>query len=1068
MPVSSTTGTRLRILLLLLLTAAAGTLCAFAPPHPKMQNPPALRPSRPSERFGPHTRNKSRSLPQNVLVLRVQFSDLGFQNTSAYPDSLPHDRTYFERWMLHLTDFYASASRNQYILNYHMPDQVYDLSNTMAYYGADASDEYDARVPEMLQEVIETADAELDFSQYDAILVIHAGPGQESDVSSLRPGQIWSTFITRKDLQAAFDEENDDYPGLTTQDGVFIKEIVLVPESEFQDYFPLPPDENSAAYLFSIYGVLCHQFGHQLGLPTLFDNYSSNGASQGIGNWGLMGTGLWNANGFVPAQLSAWSRYYLGWENAVTVSEDTEGITVDHFLDNSSTAHRLYKLPISDKEYFLVENRQQNPDGSLDPYTNQPSFTFTLLDPSEQDYYPPPDSLLPYFNFMENRYKGCEWDFFLPGLGGPLQPWESHANDGSGLLVWHIDEYMIDATFSPDFEINYINYDASHKGVDLEEADGIQHLDTATFDYYKYGGPYDSFRRDTVNPSGDNDYFGQGTITVPNTATPDTTDFVTVTHLPTAESYYGGIPLEIYDISHPGNQMSFSVRFGWKLRTEYSGLNVLDACSVDYDADGENEIFYPMPDGGLFMWKDEEPAPGFPIITTGSIKSYAWDGEAFYLAYGLNEDSGLPMVSLKKLLGNELTSLFTIANGKKWAAPVMTFGDYIVMPLHAELNQTYNGWSVGLLDKSDLTEPAQIWGGQDDSLAANLAWFRDKIYAVTKSLADGSYHLNVMTQGDPAPEVHALDIPADSTIFSISIAPLLPGSQGDIIIQTPYAVYLTDLAGQAREGYPLILPFFTDSQVTFSDTDKNGTLDYLVSGENTFAVYDHSGGNMLTNFTGVGMEDSLFVTSGILSGDLDGDGRVEYIGAFSRNRLAAFEDNQRYMTGFPTSQSDRSRNLPFVHRASDGNVYAWLATDNGKIYRSALPQEALDGLDPNWYCRFANLQRTSSREAANLPNQYATISFFVPGETYVFPNPLRPIYEQELTFQIMTSQTAEVEVSVFDIRGHLLHRQNVDCQAYLQNREAVQFPAGRLSSGVYLAVFKSGDHVKRIRFAVEK
>lgn len=1040
---------RRKLLYLLLFCWIFTLLSARVVPHPMYVNPPEIRPSSPSELFGPRPADKNRPLPQNVLVLRVQFTDVTFQTVAAYPDNIPHNRAYFERWMLHLQDFFAAASRNEYIFEYEVPDMVFNLSNTMGYYGNDTSTQYDEKVPEMLQELIQMADPYIDYSQYDAIIVFHAGPGQESDINSNRPGQIWSTFMTRKDFQRAFDPENDNYSGLATDDGVFIKEIVLIPESEFQDYFPVPPDPNAYIYLFSIYGVLCHQFGHQIGLPTLFDNFSANGRSQGIGNWGLMGTGLWNGNGNVPAQLSAWSRYYLGWESAYTVYDDTENLVVDHFLDNSPSANRLYKVPISEKEYFLIENRQQNPDGSLDPYTNQPSFTFTLLDPSEQEYYPPPDSLRPYFNFMKNRYKGCEWDFFLPGLGGPLRPGEFAPTDGSGLLIWHIDENIIEANFDPYFEKNRVNGDASHKGVDVEEADGIQHLDTAVFDYYKYGGPFDTFRQ------GNNTYFGDNALNG-------------VLHLPTAESYYGGIPLEIYNISSSANQMTFSVSFGWKLDTGYSGINTLDACSIDFDGDGSNEIFYPMPNGDLFLWKNEELVTGFPISANGEVKSYVWDGESVYLAYEEYVNPEFTRLRLRKLQNSQLSAILTTNVNTSWAAPLMSYGDSIVLPIWVEY-AIDSGWRILVCSKDSITYNSDAWHSETDSLVANLAYYRSNIYSMTKVKTDGTYLLNVMTPGNWMEySSYPLSIPSDSVIVAMSIAPIFPDSNGEIIIQTPYSVYITDLSGQIRNGYPIILPFISNTQVTVTDTDRNGSLDYIVSGENSFAVYDYAGKNMLTNFNGFTQADTLGITSGVLAGDIDEDGRTEYLGGFSRNRLAVFEENLRLKSGFPVSFSDRSRNLPFIHRASDNNVYAWLPTDNGKIFRAKLPDAAMNGLDNSWYCRYANLQRTSSREAADLPNDYQTNSLFVPHETYVFPNPVKNIYERKLTFHIMTSRDALVEVSVFDITGKILYRKNVNCMAYLKNRELVDFAVDRLTSGVYIAVLKSGDDIKRIKFAVEK
>ena len=132
-----------------------------------------------------------------------------------------------------------------------------------------------------------------------------------------------------------------------------------MPESEIQ------PDYSEGDIKYGMLGVLAHEFGHLLGLPTLFDNYSSNGRSAGIGNFGVMGTGVWNANGYVPPLPCAWSRYYLGWEdnNVINITTDEENCKIAYPMMNTLTP-KLYKINISPKEYFLIENRQQNPDNS--------------------------------------------------------------------------------------------------------------------------------------------------------------------------------------------------------------------------------------------------------------------------------------------------------------------------------------------------------------------------------------------------------------------------------------------------------------------------------------------------------------------------------------------------------------------------------------------------------------------------------------------------------------------------------------------------------------------------------
>lgn len=1022
-----------------LFIGTAGLLSALVPPHPLNKNVPAgYRPTRiEMPAVGSPTYVQSpKTVPDDILVLRVQFSDVKFQSAAVYPDDLVHDAAFFDRWMLHLSDFFADASHYSYDLDWTLYPTVFTMSQTMDYYGTDTVDSIDVNLDDFTSELLAQADPAIDFGDYDGVIIFHAGAGQESDLNGINGGEIWSTFLTRKRLQAWFDPENDLYPGLATADGVNLTNIVIVPEHEYQDYFPGEGEDNADVYLFSIYGVLAHQFGHLIGLPTLFDNDSSDGTSQGIGNWGLMGTGVWNASGYVPAQVDPWCRMYLGWEPAITVTQDTQNLAVDYFLDSWPERNRLYKIPISDTEYFLVENRQQNPDGSLDPYSNLPSYTFKLLPEGEQDYYEN-YPLLPYFNFMENRYGGSEWDFMLPGLGGPIPTGMGTPVDGSGLLIWHIDENVIAEKFTANFDQNYVNGNAQHKGIDIEEADGIQNLDVAAANQYKYGGPYDTFR------AGNNDYFGNQSQNG-------------VLSLPTAESYYGGIPLEIYDISASGNQMTFSVRFGWNLSAGYTGENPINACSVDFDGDGENELFYPMPDGQLNLWKNELPALGFPIMRQPMEYNYIWDGTDFYLPMQLGELARLYR------LGHDDGAYEVNIDGAQWAAQPVGWGDKVF--LAANMVDTNRGRLYAYDKVSGQLEQLQEF---EEPIVSNLVLFRNRLYIPCGE--NGPHFLRNYNLDNGEFRMQMLAVPADSLLVGLFRAPLVPGSQnGEMIVQYANSIYAFDTDLQLLPGFPYIHDMQTTAPLTIADWDINGSLDLIISSDQGVAVIDYAGARMSPASLNLAASDSLAFNSGALAMDLDHDGSKELIGSFGFNRLNCWEQDWREKTGFPVSFAGRSRNLPVFGQGSDGQFYAWVAADNGRIFRKALPYAIPADLDSGWFCEYGNLLRQASRDDAQLPNQYQSSQLFIPGEVYIYPNPLKSLYGDKLTLSLMTNRDTDFTLKIFDINGTLIYTQKSHAKAYLRNRDLIDIPEGKFHSGVYIAVISADTDSHRLKFAVEK
>lgn len=110
------------------------------------------------------------------------------------------------------------------------------------------------------------------------------------------------------------------------------------------EYLSKPTDEINI-------GGDCHEFGHLLGLPDLYD-YSDN--SNGVGVYSLMGAGSWADTGKTPTHLDAWSKYVLGFADAI------ENPTGKISLSDAETNPQIVKYTTSDpKEYFLVENRQK-------------------------------------------------------------------------------------------------------------------------------------------------------------------------------------------------------------------------------------------------------------------------------------------------------------------------------------------------------------------------------------------------------------------------------------------------------------------------------------------------------------------------------------------------------------------------------------------------------------------------------------------------------------------------------------------------------------------------------------
>lgn len=177
-----------------------------------------------------------------------------------------------------------------------------------------------ANIPAFVYSTIGANDGAVNFGQYDNdgpdglansgdddgfvdfVAFVQPKRGAECGVN----GNIWSHRFSLTGWQTAYGEGSGPY---NTNDsrtgGGFIK---------VDDYTIQPILNCNNVSLIDI-GVFCHEFGHAFGLPDLYD---TDGGSQGVGHWCLMGSGNYNTP-TNPAHMSAWSKSHLGWVNVVTV-----------------------------------------------------------------------------------------------------------------------------------------------------------------------------------------------------------------------------------------------------------------------------------------------------------------------------------------------------------------------------------------------------------------------------------------------------------------------------------------------------------------------------------------------------------------------------------------------------------------------------------------------------------------------------------------------------------------------------------------------------------------------------
>lgn len=112
-------------------------------------------------------------------------------------------------------------------------------------------------------------------------------------------------------------------------------------------------------------GTMCHEFSHVLGLCDEYDTDYAGSGGQSIhpGKWSVMASGPYLNSSRTPCGYSLFERYQAGFATPQLIDSDGE-YTLDD-IDKVNTGYRINSTV--DKEFFLLENRQQDKWNSFLP-----------------------------------------------------------------------------------------------------------------------------------------------------------------------------------------------------------------------------------------------------------------------------------------------------------------------------------------------------------------------------------------------------------------------------------------------------------------------------------------------------------------------------------------------------------------------------------------------------------------------------------------------------------------------------------------------------------------------------
>lgn len=906
-------------------------------------------------------------------------------------DPLPHDKTYFENHLLFVKNYYNKISGGQTTIEYTVLPDTFSVSKTMRNYSPDPKSDDFTPIAEFSKEAWRIADSlnpSFNFSDYDIFLIFHAGVGRDISL----PGSIGN----ERDLPSLYLSSNalkniygNTFEGFPVMGGSFnITNSMIIPETESREIETI-----SGKFLFeiSINGLIAASVASHLGLPDLFD---TNTGLSAIGRFGLMdGQSIFAYNGLFPPEPSAWEKIFLSeklnWNlPVVELAPGDYDINLVTKIAAGITDTVILKVPINSTEYFLLENRSRdaNSDGAKITYVSNGNVIERTFLKDTTGFY----------SFNTDSLEGVvinvdEFDWAVPG---------------SGIVIWHIDENVINEKIAE----NKVNTDKHRRGVDVEEADGVQDIGERFFTIFGdevigEGEPADLWFASNKSFLYKNRF--------DKNSRPDT------------KSNSGANSLiSISGFSGISNRMSFKVAYGDSI--------IKPVFSIDVPATS-----------------DTNSLTGYQSQTTNGLL--------------LKTDSSLITIDN---IGNIISESQNIISTIKPATAFVNNINYVFQPVGSELYVIMNGSVTNTLQPGELitsspliiisatenyylvfgTENGKVYSYSISNFSDSTVWSNDSLRTVNLIAAHLSYFSYISFA---IPEV--LDVPytlyfdnAGSSYSFINEQPIdlavtkdKKGNYISIVLTNQNKFYVI-------QGSNLVSSFEIPSvsnigSFIITDLKRNGENYIVFSNGNKIEARNLSGA-LADNFP---FEDPLNIgfEGTPLSADFDNDNNAEIIAFTKDGRIFAIDGGTgNVINGFPLSTGAKLISTPVLYR------------DNGKISLAALDAKnklTAWNISPaagKLYWSEKNGNSYNSGFVDGAASQNFVNTFFPKEKAYNYPN---PVYEKETFIRYYVSEDSKINIKIFDLAGDYVAELNDNASGGFDN-ETIWNVIG-IQSGIYLA-----------------